>query len=42
VRLAISYLTVPIGPPQQATQEAVRLLAPFIEHAVLQPVDQPR
>jgi AcrR family transcriptional regulator len=34
VRLAISYLTMPTLPPQQATQEAVRLLAPFIEQAV--------
>lgn len=41
VRLAISYLTVPIGPPQQATQEAVRLLGPFIEQAVLAPAQRP-
>lgn len=34
VRLAISYLTMPTSPPQLATQEAVRLLAPFIERAV--------
>lgn len=34
VRLAISYLTMPTSPPQLATQEAVRLLAPFIEQAV--------
>lgn len=42
VRLAISYVTVPIGPPQQATQEAVRLLGPFIEQAIGQPAAQPR
>jgi AcrR family transcriptional regulator len=42
VRLAISYLTVPIGPPSQATQDAVRLLSPFIERAVVQAAGQPR
>lgn len=42
VRLAISYLTVPIGPPRQATDEAVRLLGPFIEQAVMQAQPQPR
>jgi AcrR family transcriptional regulator len=35
VRLAISYLTVPTSPPEQATQDAVRLLEPFIRQAVL-------
>lgn len=34
VRLAISYVTVPIGPPQRATSEVVRLLGPFIERAL--------
>jgi AcrR family transcriptional regulator len=42
VRLAISYLTVPIGPPQQATQEAVRMLAPFIEQRMQAPAERPR
>lgn len=36
VRLAISYLTVPAGTPQQATDDAVRLLGPFIRQAVAQ------
>ncbi len=35
VRLAISYVTVPIGSPKQAVQDAVRLLQPFIERAIL-------
>jgi AcrR family transcriptional regulator len=35
VRLAISYVTVPVGPPQHAVQDAVRLLQPFIERAVV-------
>lgn len=35
VRLAISYVTVPIGPPRQAVQDAVRVLQPFIERAIL-------
>ncbi len=34
VRLAISYLTMPTSSPALATQEAVRMLAPFIERAV--------
>jgi AcrR family transcriptional regulator len=42
VRLAISYLTVPIGPPSQATEEAVRLLGPFIEQAIMEPQAQAR
>jgi AcrR family transcriptional regulator len=42
VRLAISYLTVPIGPPSQATQDAVRMLGPFIEQAVVQTAGHPR
>lgn len=42
VRLAISYLTVPTSPPGQATQDAVRLLAPFIEQAVVPALPQPR
>lgn len=42
VRLAISYLTVPVGPPQHATQQAVRLLGPFIEQAIPQPAGAPR
>lgn len=42
VRLAISYLTVPTSPPEDATQEAVRLLAPFIEQAVVQTQALPR
>lgn len=37
VRLAISYLTVPVGPPQDATEQAVRLLTPFIDQAIAQP-----
>jgi AcrR family transcriptional regulator len=42
VRLAISYLTVPTDPPGQATQDAVRLLAPFIERSVLPAYAKPR
>lgn len=42
VRLAISYLTMPAGAPAQATDEAVRLLGPFIERAVGQAAGQPR
>jgi AcrR family transcriptional regulator len=42
VRLAISYLTVPTSPPGQATRDAVRLLAPFIEQAVLPAYAEPR
>jgi AcrR family transcriptional regulator len=42
VRLAISYLTVPASPPADATQEVVRLLAPFIEQAVMQVQAQAR
>jgi AcrR family transcriptional regulator len=34
VRLAISYVTAPAGPPEQATSDAVRLLDPFIAHVV--------
>lgn len=34
VRIAISYVTVPIGPPRQATSDVVRLLGPFIERAM--------
>jgi AcrR family transcriptional regulator len=42
VRLAISYLTVPIGPPSQATRDAVRMLGPFIEQAVVRTAGHPR
>jgi AcrR family transcriptional regulator len=42
VRLAISYLTVPTSPPGQATQDAVRLLTPFIEQSVLPAYVKPR
>ncbi|MHB1810540.1 MAG: TetR family transcriptional regulator [Solirubrobacteraceae bacterium] len=34
VRLAISYVTAPAGPPELATADAVRLLEPFIARAV--------
>lgn len=34
VRLAISYVTVPIGAPGEAAADVVRLLGPFIERAV--------
>lgn len=34
VRLAISYVTAPGVPPEQATADAVRLLEPFITRAV--------
>jgi AcrR family transcriptional regulator len=36
VRLAISYLTMPTSPPRRATEDAVRLLTPFIEQAMTQ------
>jgi AcrR family transcriptional regulator len=42
VRLAISYLTMPADAPQEATDEAVRLLGPFIEQAVGLAAGQPR
>ncbi|MHB1537421.1 MAG: TetR family transcriptional regulator [Solirubrobacteraceae bacterium] len=34
VRLAISYVTAPAGPPAQATADAVRVLEPFIARAL--------
>jgi AcrR family transcriptional regulator len=34
VRLAISYVTVPAGPPDAAAAAAARLLGPFIEQAL--------
>lgn len=42
VRLAISYATAPPGPPSLATEDAVRLLSPFIEQAVAQPASVAR
>lgn len=34
VRLAISYVTVPAGPPDETAAAAARLLGPFIERAL--------
>jgi AcrR family transcriptional regulator len=34
VRLAISYVTAPSGPPEQMAAQASELLAPFIAHAL--------
>jgi AcrR family transcriptional regulator len=43
VRLAISYVTAPAGPPELATSDAVRLLEPFIARAVrVAPAGSPR
>lgn len=34
VRLAISYITAPSGPPEQTAAAAGKLLGPFIDHAL--------